>query len=688
MQEQTRPERPFPWPTIIAALAGLGLVALYATRYPPARPLAPDLTWPDPAKIGSVARSLLALLVVNIAALGAGRPLWGLCRVESWGLGVVLRATVGLFALAHLVLALGLLGWLSPRSLGLLTIAGALVGTEAILRAVRARAAGPRRAPRGAPPAAWLIVPGLVLSAVSAFVPTYGWDALTYHLALPERILRLGTLPFDPFSHFTTFPLLTEMLYTLALAIDGPTLAKLLYLELGALLLVALASTARRFGPAAMLFAPICFLADPLFLWETTIVYSDLGLALLALLAADAVLTWDARPSREAAARAALLAGLCAAVRYPGAFVSAALGLALLAGGRQPWRRRLALCAGLGAGAVVFVSPWLLRNVAHTGTPMGLNAFDPVFLRQMVAFNRSIGMGHGLLALVAAPWNVTFRTVPGFYSRSFGYQVGPLYLLAAILGVAAAWRSVECGFLLRAAVLQLLAWFFTAQESRYLLPAFALLALAGAAEVERLSAAAPRARAALAAAPAGALLLGQLWLWNGSGPLYRMAFGDISWDSIVQATPAEALGSLLRGLHRPGTKVLCLFEGRTWHFRGIDVISYHLNEGSPALLAVHRALQSRSLCRWLSDEKVTHLVVNTLAPRRSSPTFVDGYSAEDWAHDLDLLNRFLGSSTFLRKNVGGTMLFELGPADACRDPDPTLAQGDVHAPPAVTPPRP
>jgi hypothetical protein len=653
----------------VAALLGVTVLALYVARYPPAWPAAPDLTWPDSGKIASAARSLLALLVVNLAALGAGLPLVALCRVESPGLGRVLRITVGLFSLAHLVLALGLLGWLSPSALGVVTLATALVGAGALLRTARRRIAATGWLPGVGGPAAWLIVPSLALSALWAFVPRYGWDALTYHLALPERFLRMGHLVFDPYSHFTTFPLLTEMLYTLALALDGPTLAKLLYVEFGALLVAALASMGRRFGTVAALFASACLLADPLFLWETTVVYSDLGLALLALLAADAILSWDARPSAATAARAALLGGLCAAVRYPGALVSVALALALLAGGRQSWRRRLGMGAALGVGATCLLAPWLLRNVAHTGTLLGLNAFDPIFLEQMVAFNRGIGMGHGLLALIEAPWNVTFRTVPGLYSHSFGYQVGPLYFLAGILAVATAWRSVEGAFLVRAAALQLLAWFFTAQESRYLLPAFALLALAAAPEAERLAAAAaPRLRATLAMTPAGALLLGQLWFWNGSGSLYRMALGNIPWTSVTQATPVEVVGTRLRALRRPGIKVLCLFESRTWQLRGMDSISYHLNEGSPVLLAVHRALASRGLCRWLSEEGVTHLVVNTRAAE--PPTFVDGYSRSDWSRDLDLLNRFLASSADLRDDVGGTLLFELRPRDECRDPEP------------------
>jgi hypothetical protein len=163
--------------------------------------------------------------------------------------------------------------------------------------------------------------------------------------------------------------------------------------------------------------------------------------------------------------------------------------------------------------------------------------------------------------------------------------------------------------------------------------------------------------------------LAQLSFWNSSGPLYRIALGDIPWQAVTQATPAEEVGAILRADRRPGMRVLSLFESRTWHLRGVDSIPYHVNEGSPTLLALHRALASRSLCRWMADERVTHIVLDTATPRLTPPYFVKGYSEDDYDRDLYLLNRFLGSSAELRRNVRGTLIFELRPPGDCHDPE-------------------
>ena len=61
--------------------------------------------------------------------------------------------------------------------------------------------------------------------------------------------------------------------------------------------------------------------------------------------------------------------------------------------------------------------------------------------------------------------------------------------------------------------------------------------------------------------------------------------------------------------------------------------------------------------------------MDTTVPRRVPPYFVEGYSEEDYRHDLDLLNRFLISSALLRKDISGTLLFDLRSASECREPD-------------------
>lgn len=659
------------WPRPAAVLPGAGALlatlAVVATawwRFPPPWPAAPVWSPLDGSKLLAVTRTCLALAVVNLAGLGLAWPWRRLCATPGGpALGRILRLTLGLFTLAHVVLALGLAGALTPRALGLVALAAGLAGLPAALACAR-RA----RCPRGRPPAAALLAAaGLALPLLSAFIPVYGWDALTYHLALPERFLRAGQVSVDPFSVFTTFPLLTQMLYTLALALDGPALAKLLHVELAALLVAALVALASRAGRAAALFVVLALLADPLFVFETGVVYADLPLALAALLAAHAVLEWDGSGRPAAAARTALLCGICAGVRYQGALVGPALAVALVLAGRQTPRRRLAAGAALVAGTLALLAPWLLRNLLATGSPLALSAFDPVFLRQMEAFQRGMGMGRGLVELLLAPWNLTLGSAPGLYAGGFGFRVGPLHLVALALALAGLRRSAEARLAVATASLLFLAWFFSSQEARFLLPALVLLLLAGAWGLAGVCAAAPRAlRLALLAACCAGALPAQLETWQRDYRFaWRAALGDLPWPAIAQLTPVERLGELLRGGDATGVRVLCLMESRSWHLRGVDSIPYHVDQGSPALLAFHRARVAGRLCRWLEEQRVTHLVFNA---RTGAPVFVPGYSREDYLDDLAALDAFLASSAVELAGEQETWLFRVAPPGQCREP--------------------
>jgi hypothetical protein len=659
------------WTVAAAAGAGVVALALFSHRYPPAMPVLPDLSAPDFDKLVSAGRTLLALIAINLAALALATPFRSLVRDGEGRTSVVLRLTFGLFALAHAVLLLGFLHWISSRSLVLLVALSGSIGLAMTLVGVRRWAtAGSRpRVRRRLPLAPVVIALALLLPLVSVFVPIYGWDALTYHLALPERFLRQGSLEVSPLSMFTTIPLLVEMLYTLALALDGPALAKLLHLEFAALLLVALSCIGARQGRYAALFAPLCLLACPMFMWETGVVYTDLPLALVSLLAIDAAMTWDRSADRSVVVRAALLCGLCASIRYQGAAVALALGAAVLVGGRQPIRRRVAFAAALGTGVLVFLAPWLLRNFAGLGTLLAHTVFDDVILRQMAAYHRSIGMGHGFFDLLAAPWNLTFRATPDVYVGGFGFQIGPLYLVAAAFALAAGLRRPESALPLRAAAVLFVAWFLSSQEARFLFPTLVAVSLAGSVGFESLVASArPALRVILLAIPAAAAIPTQIAFWNGSGLSYRVAFGDVPRAEIVLAEPLERIGEVLRADPRPDLRVLPLFESRLWHLRGVDSVPNQVNEASPVLLAVHRALDERRFCRWLAEQRVTHLVFDATSTRTYRPIFVDGYSAADYQDDVRRLGAFLTSSARMQARAAEASLWELLPADQCREP--------------------
>jgi hypothetical protein len=225
----------------------------------------------------------------------------------------------------------------------------------------------------------------------------------------------------------------------------------------------------------------------------------------------------------------------------------------------------------------------------------------------------------------------------------------------------------------RAAGVLFLAWFYSAQEARYLLPCLVLLVPIGAGALQSLhdSARGPW-RAALWAAPAVALLCGQAWVWRETGPSWRMALGDMPWAAI-ESTPAEDMGRALRALPEPPRgRVLLLFEAASWSFRGVDTIPYHFYQGAPALIAVHRALAAGDLCGLMRELRVSHVVVNAATIEAFHPQFVEDYSSADYEADLRGIEAFLALSARPLAQSGGSTLLAL--RDECREPQAATAR--------------
>jgi hypothetical protein len=324
----------------LVGLLGLATLAWYTTRYPPVAVALGVPAMPRGDKVLAALGSLAALLVVDLAALAAGsfvaRPLSPKAGTDD--LATPVELGLGLLVLAYAVLGLAALGRLARPTLLVLLAIPIIARLGALARAARSswRPMVARSSWRGPMLAAGLVAVAGSGPLVSAFVPFYGWDALTYHLAIPERYLFHRGIWVTPFSFFTASPQIGEMLYTLALGVDGPALAKLVNVQYAVLLVVTAYRLAARRSRRAGLVAVALVVGEPLLQWEATIAYTDVAVAFHALLAAAALADWEARGHESAFAwRAAVFAGACAAIKYTGAAVP----------------RRLACCSSRRDGA-------------------------------------------------------------------------------------------------------------------------------------------------------------------------------------------------------------------------------------------------------------------------------------------------------------------------------------------------
>lgn len=492
----------------------------------------------------------LAASGLTLARLGATGPE---SRATAW-----VRATV--WATAVLVVTQALLGALGRLEAG--PIVAAVTGAVALglRRCRRSWFATPvaTRAPVTAADAglAAALAGGLAVRLQAGLHRSFFlYDTLSYHLHVPATWLAAGRLQIvpavfgDPASAYA--PSNLELWFAFLMApLRSDDLAALGQLPFAALGALAVAAAVREAGARreAALGGALAFLLVPEVWQQARTAMTDLGLAALLLASVPFLLRWRrAAAGRDVVALAAAI-GLAAGTRYAAAplalpFVAAA---AAIAARRQP-------SPGIVAAAVLIAAAtggfWYARNLIVTGNP-----WYPV---------ETLGF-------------------PGLYGRAamrgwdYHLPVGNLSALAEMAGAAgfgfsaaalAAFARVRPALELALALaVTAIFWFVIPyQESRFLLPAFGLAALA----IGRAAAQPPAALGwgglglaligeavalpspdRLALLPIGLLGAAALHGWRRVSPRARPVLG---W-ALAGATGVLVAAGLARGLaaHRRG----------------------------------------------------------------------------------------------------------------------------------------
>ena len=356
---------------------------------------------------------LLAIaLLMGAAGWGAWPTAWLGFKDRSPAQQVCIATALGMGWLATAALLLGVIGLLNrPLAWILLAIGGALgLARTYLAQSPAARSPLGRATSIGSAPqdtehdgplrkektiarvfAAILLAPPLVIMLFGACLPpgmlwpeeANGYDVLEYHLEAPREYYDTGRIAFLPHNVYASFPQQMEMLYLLLMHLAGGARAaaipaQLFHAACGILAVVALGCWIRS-GWRRWLVVLIVG-STPWLAYLGCLAYVENGMLLFAAVAAGLIL--DCLREPEAANwRPMLTAGLCAGLaggcKYTAfAFVAAALGIAWFVAMRASLRERGARLAIYALGAVVAVSPWLIRNAAFTGNPVYPFAYE------------------------------------------------------------------------------------------------------------------------------------------------------------------------------------------------------------------------------------------------------------------------------------------------------------------------
>jgi len=441
----------------------------------------------------------IANLILLLGAFGIGglvRPLIPQNFSKIDRLVVIPLAGFGLQGL--LLFLVGIVRFSLPVVLLILLPAAAL-GVRCLLQEVRGTAFSSWLS--GAPmiPAS-VIAFVLLVTILGGFAEPVGdikenqSDAIAYHYLGPKIWIRDGSIhPVFEETH-TAFPATVEVQYAALMMVGGKCAPELFSVTAFALMLLLAAGTALRVGlkPVDSWWVAALISAMPAVYRGSYGGMVDVIYAGFVILAARIVFDSE-RPGNYVLV--GLFCGFAMGTKYIGLIATAlvivcAFLFAASSSVRFSWTtvKQLTII-GLVASIVAF--PWYIRNWLILGcpiyppTPLLATFFHVKFFPSegIQEFNKEIlklgrGMGTGPLSLLLLPFHLAFHPA-NFENGAGGIGLVPLAFIPFCLrGLRWERFSKALGLL---AVLMTLAWFYTEQESRFLIQVYVIAAIFGVA---------------------------------------------------------------------------------------------------------------------------------------------------------------------------------------------------------------
>lgn len=417
-----------------------------------------------------------------------GRSVRSLLPTSDWAptVAVLWDAYLGMITAAVAVTLLGMAGFFHPLTFFCVLAAGPLIHSRD-----RGTLLAPWRAVRDAfrllSGEGWALV-ALAISAVmvivAAAVPEIFYDALYYHLGLPQQYLLRGKIEWDPAVVHSAFPAYLDVLFGVCLGIAGPGTAKffnllLFFLAWGATAAFLFQVLGDR---RTALIGTVTMATVPGVVVMSTMCGIDVALIGFSAMSALAIakvrntVTTSAIGLVGIISFGAATAGFVAGSKYTGLWLMAILTPALVT--NRDWRRSLRTALIFATIAFLVAAPWYLRNAVLTGDPLyptlkgWLGNADALWTIQRLQRD---------VETIGLTWTTPFKLVSTMIHAparlGAGAETGVLLPLGAVALLIGAFPCRKLRPWAFALALYLPIWMSLTGVMRYLYPVFPLFAL-------------------------------------------------------------------------------------------------------------------------------------------------------------------------------------------------------------------
>ena len=272
-----------------------------------------------------------------------------------------------------------------------------------------------------------ILFPLLFAFLLTLTPPFEAFDALSYHLAQPDKVLQDGGLrPVDIPAFW--YPNLTDNVYLWPLAMGSDRAAQTIHLAWAVLSIILLWHWAVQIWGSEIGRKTLLLIASLASLpMISSWVYADMALVYYSVATLYALHSYETGKTRSWLYTTGLMAGLAMSVKYTSFVLPLACGLLLLL--RNFTKERLKAAFAFGGIAILTAFPWYLRNAVIMDNPFYPFVFDGLYwdaFRREWYSNAGTGIGWDVIQIFMIPVNMILGHRE--LSPADG-RIGPLFLI-------------------------------------------------------------------------------------------------------------------------------------------------------------------------------------------------------------------------------------------------------------------
>ncbi|HQK84118.1 MAG TPA: hypothetical protein PLK24_09290 [Atribacter sp.] len=450
---------------------------------------------------------VLAGLVLFLAA-GLGIILLRPFKLGDWSFieRTVISLPLGLAAIGYAEFFMGLLGWLKPIHHTILLVIFAIIAFKNSVEVLTEGLSHIKRFPeiwRGFSFIKKFFFTAGALALMLAFLqtltPPWDYDGLMYHLQGPRLFLDAGKIIPIPENWLTYYPFIWQMLNMLGMGLGSDIVAKVINFSFLIILLLSTYAFCKKWISEITGFLSIALLlGTPILITWGVLAYVDIAWSVTQFLAINFALLWSKERSTKFLLLAGVFQGLALSTKYMALW---GLGIIVLFICLQFLKNiksltdlksltKEALCFVFFA--VLFASPWYLKNIIWTGNPifpffLQQKSINPVELEFAMDYTRSFGTGKNWYDYLLLPISLYIK----YYQ--FGTFLGdvdfpnPVFLSVFILPFIKSKIPQEIrklvGSLSFFAIMLFITWATGMQQNRFLLPVYPLASILSAVSI-------------------------------------------------------------------------------------------------------------------------------------------------------------------------------------------------------------